>query len=99
MSSVWRWLIAVVALLVTLGLIIFFVVEPFLNLPPVWEQLAVGLALIGYGAITMGLVAVFRRSLWPKRWRLSRTHPTRMRWIRRIVDSAWGNEDNIQTGR
>ena len=92
-----RWL---TALALTLGLIAIglMLIEPLLNLPPFWEQLDVGVALTGYGVLLLVGVLVFNRRLWPKKWRLNRTPPARLRFIRRFVEAVWGLDDGHHSG-
>ncbi len=93
-----RWLMALVLVsgVIVIGLM---VIEPFLNLPPFWEQLDVGIALTGYGGLMLLGIVVFNRKLWPKKWRLNRTPPAHLQFIKRFVASVWGIDDSGKSGK
>ncbi len=88
-----RWL-AALALAFGLVVLCLIVIEPFLNLPPFWEQLDVGIVLTAYGALLLFGVLVFNRRLWPKKWRLHRTLPVRLQFIKRFVAVVWGFDES-----
>jgi len=90
MNRVRRGLVMVVIGLVALGLPLFIVSEPFLNLPPVWQQLSIGVVLTSYTVWIMLGAALSNRRLWPLRWRLKRTPPHRVQFIERFIDFTWG---------
>ena len=77
------------------GLIVF---EPFLNLPPFWNQLDVGVALTGYGALMLLGAFVVNRRLWPKKWRLSRKPAGRLHFMQHLIAIAWGIDENHDSG-
>ena len=90
-------LLAVALLLGTLvcSLIVF---EPFLNLPPFWNQLDVGVALTAYGSLMLLGAFVANRRLWPKKWRLSRKPTGRLQFVQSVVAIAWGIDENNDSG-
>ncbi len=92
-----RWRMA---LAVTFGLVLFglVLIEPFLNLPPFWEQLDVGIVLTGYGVLLLFGVLAFNRRLWPMKWRLNRVPPTRLQFIERFVAMVWGTDGDKASG-
>jgi hypothetical protein len=64
----------VLAALVTM----FVLIEPFLPLPPIWEQASVGIVLISYSAILMfGTVAIQK---WIEDYRAAKRQPKRVRF-------------------
>ncbi len=77
------------------GLIVF---EPLLNLPPFWNQLDVGVALTAYGALMLLGAFAANRRLWPKKWRLSRKPTGRLQFMKRVVATAWGIDENNDSG-
>ena len=56
----------------------FVLIEPFLPLPPIWEQASVGIVLVSYGAILMfGTVAIRN---WADDYQAARRLPKRVRF-------------------
>ncbi len=90
-------LLAVILLLGALAcsLIVF---EPLLNLPPFWNQLDVGVALTGYGALMLLGAFAANRRLWPMKWRLSRKPTGRLKFMQRFISIAWGIDENSHSG-
>ncbi len=91
------WLIAL-GLLLGSVVLVFMLVEPFLSLPPFWEQLDVGVALTGYGMLMLLSVFVAHRRLWPKKWQLSRKPTGHLQLINRVVAIAWGIDESNDSG-
>ncbi len=72
-----HWFAIVIVVLAAL-VSVFVLIEPFLPLPPIWEQASVGIVLISYGAILMfGTVAIQK---WIEDYRLAKRSPTRVRF-------------------
>ncbi len=70
MSRVWRGLALLLLIMVMLGLLI----EPFLPLPPVWQQLSIGIVLVVHGSFSMLIVWFVQRRIERFRaWRRSQT--------------------------
>ncbi len=88
----------VLALLLGLVVLVLILAEPFLNLPPFWEQLDVGLALTSYGLLMLLGVFVTNRKLWPRKWRLSHKPTGRLQFMKRVVATAWGIDENNDSG-
>ncbi len=91
-------LLLVLALLLG-GLVCSLIVfEPLLNLPPFWNQLDVGVALTGYGALMLAGAFIVNRRVWPMKWRLSRKPTGRLKFMQRLIAVAWGIDQNSQSG-
>jgi hypothetical protein len=72
-----HWFAIVMVVLAAL-VSVFVLIEPFLLLPPIWEQASVGIVLISYSAILMfGTVAIQK---WLEDYRATRRTPTRVRF-------------------
>lgn len=91
------WLLAVTLLFGAL-VCSFILIEPFLDLPPFWNQLDVGLALTGYGAIMLLGAFVSNRQLWPKKWRLKRKPVGQLQFMQRFIAVVWGIDENNDSG-
>ena len=98
MSHRLRVLLLVVALLLGALACSLIVFEPLLNLPPFWNQLDVGVALTGYGALMLLGAFVVNRRLWPKKWRLSRKPAGRLHFMQHLIAIAWGIDENHDSG-
>ena len=92
MKGVGRVIILGVIGLALLGLLVFIVTEPFLDLPPIWQQLAIGIVLTGYMGWLMFGIAVLNRRWWPLKWRLKRAPRQRVQLIEQFIDFTWGIE-------
>ncbi len=46
-------LLSIILVVVAIALVLFMLIEPFLSLPPIWEQLSVGVVLTVFGAICL----------------------------------------------
>jgi hypothetical protein len=72
-----HWFAIVIVVLAAL-VSIFVLIEPFLPLPPIWEQASVGIVLISYSAILMfGTVAIQK---WIEDYRATKRLPKRVRF-------------------
>jgi predicted MFS family arabinose efflux permease len=72
-----HWFAIVMVVLAAL-VTVFVLIEPFLPLPPIWEQASVGIVLVAYGAILMfGTVAVQK---WIEDYRAAKRLPKRVRF-------------------
>lgn len=91
-------LLLAVILLVSALLCSLIVFEPLLNLPPFWNQLDVGVALTGYGALMLAGVFIVNQRLWPMKWRLSRKATGRLQFMQRLITVAWGIDENKDSG-
>ncbi len=98
MTQLGRVVLTIVLILVVVGLMVFVLVEPFLNLPDVWQQAAVGLVLVSFIAWSTVGSAVVNRRVWPKRWRLKRTPPVRLQVVDRFLAATWGSETSKTDG-
>ncbi|MFN8595721.1 MAG: hypothetical protein U0559_06015 [Anaerolineae bacterium] len=98
MAQLGRALLTIALILVVVGLMVFVLVEPFLNLPDVWQQASVGLVLVSFIAWSTVGAAVVNRRVWPKRWRLKRTPPARLQVVDRLLATTWGNEASKTDG-
>ncbi len=79
-----EWL-SVLIVLIGVALLGFMVIEPFLNLPPVVDELTIGLALTSFSVFMMLAMAVVNHLSWPRRWRMNRSLPPRLRPFARLA--------------
>ncbi len=85
-----RMAFTILMALVGLTLLSFMVIEPFLNLSREWDELTIGLALTGFGVFMMLAMVIVNRLSWPKKWRLHRPLPRRLRPFTRLAVFMFG---------
>jgi hypothetical protein len=72
-------------------LLTFMVIEPFLNLSREWTELTIGLALTSFSVFMMLATVVMNRMSWPRKWRLHRSLPGRLRPFTRLAALMFGD--------
>ena len=73
MCSYLRRGLAVLLVLIASLLVLFLLAEPFLPLPPIWQQVSIGIVLVVHGTFSMFLIWIIQK--WVCRFRVWRqTH-------------------------